>query len=100
MRLQVYGHRLDRSSDVVEWLKGTSLTRFAKAMPEDVYEQFLDEYRRRLLAAIGDIAPYFYPFKRILFWAAQGLSTSGPPASVPWRSKRRLAASRRSHCSP
>ena len=69
VRLQVYGHLLDRSSDVVEWLKGTSLTRFAKAMPADVYDQFLDEYRRRLLAAIGDTAPYFYPFKRILFWA-------------------------------
>jgi trans-aconitate 2-methyltransferase len=69
VRLQVYGHVLDRSSDVVEWVKGTSLTRFAKAMPADEYERFVDEYRRSLLAEIGDVAPYFYPFKRILFWA-------------------------------
>jgi trans-aconitate 2-methyltransferase len=72
VRLQVYGHVLDRSSDVVEWVKGTSLTRFAKAMPADAYERFLDEYRRRLLAELGDVAPYFYPFKRILFWAEKG----------------------------
>ena len=27
--------------------------------------------RRRLLQAIGDTAPYFYPFKRILFWGTK-----------------------------
>ena len=34
----------------------------------ELFEQFVDEYRRRLLRAIGDTAPYFYPFQRILFW--------------------------------
>jgi trans-aconitate 2-methyltransferase len=68
VRLQVYGHRLTRSADVVEWVKGTSLTRFQQVLPGDLYERFVDEYRRRLLVAIGDTAPYFYPFKRILFW--------------------------------
>jgi trans-aconitate 2-methyltransferase len=68
VRLQVYGHRLARSADVVEWVKGTSLTRFQRVLPGDLYERFVDEYRRRLLVAIGDTAPYFYPFKRILFW--------------------------------
>jgi trans-aconitate 2-methyltransferase len=68
VRLQVYGHRLARSADVVEWVKGTTLTRFQRVLPGDVYDRFVDEYRRRLLAAIGDTAPYFYPFKRILFW--------------------------------
>ena len=63
---------LDASADVVEWVKGTSLTRFAKrAARRRCYEPFVDEYRRRLLAAIGDTAPYFYPFKRILFWASR-----------------------------
>ena len=71
VRLQVYGHRLDNSSDVVEWLKGTSLTRIAKALPGDAYERFLDEYRSRLLAEIGGRVPYFYPYKRILFWAVK-----------------------------
>lgn len=68
VRLQVYGHVLERSADVVEWVKGTSLTRFSKLLPPDVFDEFVEEYRRRLLRAIGDTAPYFYPFKRILFW--------------------------------
>jgi trans-aconitate 2-methyltransferase len=74
VRLQVYGHVLERSADVVEWVKGTSLTRFAEAMPADVHTRFLEEYRRRLLAEIGETAPYFYPFKRILLWAAKSPS--------------------------
>jgi trans-aconitate 2-methyltransferase len=68
VRLQVYGHTLARSADVVEWVKGTALTRYERALPPDVYAEFVDEYRRRLLRAIGDTAPYFYPFRRILFW--------------------------------
>ncbi len=68
VRLQVYGHRLARSADVVEWVKGTSLMRFQRLLPADLYDRFVEEYQRRLLVAIGDTAPYFYPFKRILFW--------------------------------
>ena len=78
VRLQVYGHVLDRSADVVEWVKGTSLTRFSKLMAPDAFEAFVDEYRRRLLLAIGDTAPYFYPFKRILFWAVKPRLTPEP----------------------
>jgi len=68
VRLQVYGHTLARSADVVEWVKGTALTRYERALPAELYDDFVDEYRRRLLRAIGDTAPYFYPFRRILFW--------------------------------
>lgn len=71
VRLQVYGHTLASSPDVVEWVKGTSLTRFFRVLPDDLQAPFVDEYRRRLLDAIGDHAPYFYPFKRILFWASK-----------------------------
>ncbi|MBA3288494.1 MAG: methyltransferase domain-containing protein [Acidimicrobiia bacterium] len=67
VRLQVYGHTLASSAAVVEWVRGTSLTRFADVLPDELWEPFIDEYRRRLLATIGDAAPYFYPFKRILF---------------------------------
>jgi trans-aconitate 2-methyltransferase len=69
VRLQVYGHTLPFSADVVEWVKGTALTRFFNVLPAELHEPFLDEYRRRLLASIGDRSPYFYPFKRIMFWA-------------------------------
>jgi trans-aconitate 2-methyltransferase len=68
VRLQVYGHTLARAADVVEWVRGTTLTRFQRVLPADLFERFVDEYRRRLLVAIGETAPYFYPFRRILFW--------------------------------
>jgi len=68
VRLQVYGHTLARSADIVEWVKGTSLTRFTNVLPAELHESFLATYTERLLERIGDRAPYFYPFKRILLW--------------------------------
>jgi trans-aconitate 2-methyltransferase len=68
VRLQVYGHVLDSVDGVVEWTKGTSLTRFKRRLPEDLYARFLDRYRNRLREALGDAQPYFYAFKRILLW--------------------------------
>jgi trans-aconitate 2-methyltransferase len=70
VRMQVYGHLLGSTADVVEWTKGTSLTRFKPLLSADRYEQFVDEYRRRLVAELGDHRPYFYTFKRILLWGA------------------------------
>lgn len=69
VRLQVYGHHLDSVDDVVEWVKGTSLTRFKSALPPAVYERFVARYREELHAELGDRRPYFYAFKRILMWA-------------------------------
>jgi trans-aconitate 2-methyltransferase len=68
VRLQVYGHRLARSADVVEWVKGTSLTRFTNVLPAELHDELIAAYSQRLLRVIGERAPYFYPFKRILFW--------------------------------
>jgi trans-aconitate 2-methyltransferase len=68
VRLQVYGHHLSSTAEVVEWLKGTSLTRFKALLAPDVYDAFVARYRERLLAVLGERSPYFYPFKRILFW--------------------------------
>jgi len=69
VRLQVYPHRLASSADVVEWVKGTSLTRIKARLSPELYELFVDRYRDRLLARIGTRQPYLYTFKRILFWA-------------------------------
>jgi trans-aconitate 2-methyltransferase len=66
VRLQVYGHVLDSTASVVEWVRGTTLTRFFKRLPFELHEPFVDAYRRALLARLGERAPYFYPFKRIL----------------------------------
>ena len=69
VRLQVYGHLLESTAAVVEWVRGTSLTRFFAVLPEELHEPFVDAYTELLLSRLGDRSPYFYPFKRILMWA-------------------------------
>ena len=69
VRLQVFVHHFAHSREVVEWVKGTTLTRVKRATDEAGYERFLAAYRDRLLAEIGDREPYTYLFKRILFRA-------------------------------
>lgn len=71
VRLQVYGHVLPSTRAVVEWTKGTSLTRIKSHLPPEAYEEFVATYTRRLVETLGDRSPYFYPFKRILLWAAR-----------------------------
>jgi trans-aconitate 2-methyltransferase len=68
VRLQVYVHHLDSSADVVEWTKGTHLTYFRARLSDELYDLYLERYRRRLLDVIGEQQPYLYTFKRILFW--------------------------------
>jgi len=68
VRLQVYGHHLPSTVDVVEWTKGTSLTRFRTRMDDETYAAFVVRYRQRVLEVLGDHAPYFYAFRRILLW--------------------------------
>lgn len=69
VRLQVFPHHLPSSADVLEWVKGTSLNRVRAVVDEPLYDRFLAEYRHRLLDRLGHRKPYFYGFKRILFWA-------------------------------
>ncbi|HZT65206.1 MAG TPA: methyltransferase domain-containing protein [Acidimicrobiales bacterium] len=69
VRLQVYGHRLASTADVVEWVKGTTLNRYRAVMADDLFGDYLVRYRTRLREVLGDRSPYFYPFKRILFTA-------------------------------
>jgi trans-aconitate 2-methyltransferase len=68
VRLQVYPHVLPSSRDVVQWVRGTTLTRFQKRLPADLFERFVADYEVALVACIGDTSPYFFPFRRILFW--------------------------------
>jgi trans-aconitate 2-methyltransferase len=68
VRLQVYGHVLESVDSVVEWVRGTLLTDYESRLTEALYMQFVERYRERLHAALGDQRPYFYPFKRILLW--------------------------------
>lgn len=66
VRLQVYGHHLESSEGVIEWVKGTLLTDYERRMSPALYQAYLARYRERLLGEIGTKAPYFYAFKRIL----------------------------------
>lgn len=69
VRLQVYLHRLANTAAVVDWVRGTSLTRFEKKLTPELYAAFVAEYRRRLIAEVGDHAPYLYTFQRVLMHA-------------------------------
>jgi len=68
VRLQVYVHRLESTAEVVEWVKGTTLTRFKAPMGDAGWRRFVAAYRVRLLAHLGERSPYTYFFKRILLW--------------------------------
>jgi trans-aconitate 2-methyltransferase len=69
VRLQVYLHHLADREQVVEWVRGTLLTAYARRLPAELFERFLDRYRERLLPRLDDGRPYRYPFKRVLLWA-------------------------------
>jgi Trans-aconitate methyltransferase len=69
VRLQVYGHELPSSHDVVEWTKGSTLTPYREALPPDRYEEFVAQYTTRVVETLGETRPYFYTFKRVLLWA-------------------------------
>ena len=71
-RVQVYGHRLGSSGEVVEWVKGSLLTPFRERLPEELYAEFVRLYAARLGEEIGEQSPYFFPFQRLLLWGRLG----------------------------
>jgi trans-aconitate 2-methyltransferase len=66
--LRIYPHLLEDPRQVVEWVKGSILTRFRATLPGPLYERFLTDYEAELLAVLDDDRPYFFPFARIFFW--------------------------------
>jgi trans-aconitate 2-methyltransferase len=70
VRLQVYGHLLESARDVVEWVKGSTLTWYQQRLG-DAWPAFLEAYTQQLLAILPDERPYFFPFKRIHLWGAR-----------------------------
>ena len=67
--LTVYPHVLPSTRHVVEWVKGTTLTRFSPRLSPDLFDMFVAEYERRLLRELGEHSPYFFPFSRIFIHA-------------------------------
>jgi trans-aconitate 2-methyltransferase len=72
VRLQVYPHVLPSRDDVIEWVKGTLLTGYESHLSPPAFARFMTRYRERLVAQLPDTRPFFYPFKRILFWGRKG----------------------------
>jgi trans-aconitate 2-methyltransferase len=68
VRLSVYPHVLPEAGDVVEWMKGTLLTEYARRLRPELFEEFVERYRSRLADRLEPTRPFFFPFKRILCW--------------------------------
>lgn len=68
VRLEVYGHELENTRATVEWVKGSLLTAYLARLPEALHAQFLARYEEAVVADLGERAPYFYPFPRVLLW--------------------------------
>lgn len=69
VRMQIYGHLLDATEDVIEWNRGALLTHYA-AQVED-FAPFLAAYRERLLRELGDARPFFYTYRRLFIYGAR-----------------------------
>ncbi len=69
VRMEVYGHELSSTTDVVEWVMGTLLTPYRTRLSPELFTAFVARYRERLLEELGEREPYFYGFRRILCWA-------------------------------
>jgi trans-aconitate 2-methyltransferase len=69
VRLQIYPHVLPSSRHVVEWVRGTMLTRFEKRLEPDAFDAFVADYEIELTRVLGTEEPHFFPFRRILMWA-------------------------------
>lgn len=71
VRVQVYGHELESREAVVEWVRGSVLTDYERRMPPELWPRFLQRYEERLFPRLVETRPFFYPFKRVLFWACR-----------------------------
>ena len=74
VQLRVYPHVLPSFEDLLEWQKGTLLTIYRERLGEELYANFVEQFRERLETELGDQRPLFYPFKRVLLWARRAAS--------------------------
>jgi trans-aconitate 2-methyltransferase len=69
VRFEVYAHPLASREDVVEWVRGTTLTDYERRLDAATWERFLARYRERLLATLPDDRPFLYTYRRLFLWA-------------------------------
>lgn len=68
VRFEVYAHPLASRDDVVEWVRGTTLTDYERRLDAATFERFLARYRERLRAALPDERPFLYTYRRLFLW--------------------------------
>ncbi|MCA8911121.1 MAG: methyltransferase domain-containing protein [Planctomycetes bacterium] len=66
---RIYGHLLPSLDAMVQFFRSTLLNPWRKALGEDGFKAFLQEYREALKAELGEPEPLFFPMKRTLIWA-------------------------------
>ena len=69
VRVQVYGHELASREAVIDWVRGTTLTPYQRALSLPLWEAFLASYTERLMGRLPDERPFYYPYRRLLVWA-------------------------------
>lgn len=69
VRFEVYAHPLASRDDVVEWVRGTTLTAYEQRLDPATFAAFLARYRERLAAALPDERPFLYTYRRLFLWA-------------------------------
>jgi trans-aconitate 2-methyltransferase len=69
VQMRVYQHLLPSRDDIVQWVKGTTLTDYEKRLPPDLFDSFVERYRERLFELVPDERPLLFTFNRILMWA-------------------------------
>ena len=70
VREVVYLHELPGREAALEWVQGSMLTWYREQLPPELYASFLETYRERLLAALPDVSPMPFTYRRILLWAS------------------------------
>jgi len=68
VRLQIYAHHLPAREDVVEWVRGSTLTAYQARLPADLWPLFLSRYRERLMEKLEETRPFLFLFQRVLMW--------------------------------
>ncbi len=68
VRLETYAHPLGGRDDVVEWVRGTTLTDYERRLDPATWARFLERYRERLHEALPDDRPFLYTYRRLFLW--------------------------------
>jgi trans-aconitate 2-methyltransferase len=69
VRQEIYAHPLPSRDDVVEWVRGTTLTAYQQRLDGPTWDAFLARYRERLREVLPDERPFLYTYRRLFIWA-------------------------------